>query len=207
MEDAWLAWAKRLQGLASTGMHFCKDEFDRERYDEVADIANRMLAALGDVPVERIHKLFPDFARAYATPLVEVRGAVIDNGRILLVREACDGLWTLPGGYADIGISPSENVVKEIREEATLKVSARSLYGIRHKAKHEYDPDPRDFYKLFFICDLEDTADPKPGSEVTAAGFFDPADLPPLSTGRTLEKDIALAFDFQSNPHRLSIFD
>lgn len=207
MENLWLRWAKRLQGIASTGLHYSQDDFDKERYAEVASIANEMLALLGDVPVERIRNLVSDFADGYATPKVDVRGAVIENEQVLLVREVSDGLWTLPGGFADVGISPGENIVKEIWEEATLKVSASAVYGIRHKARHQYDPDARDFYKIFFICESCDDSAPCPGPEVTEVGFFDLDDLPPLSTSRVLEKDIAAAFKFKDDPQKLSLFD
>lgn len=207
MEDAWLAWAKRLQGIASTGLHFGAEAFDKERYAEVASIANDMLAALGNVPLNRIEGLVSDFAQGYATPKVDVRGAVIENDQILLVKEASDGLWTLPGGFADVGISPGENVVKEIWEEATIKVSAEAVYGIRHKARHEYAPDARDFYKIFFLCISTDKAVPRPGPEVTEVGFFDLETLPPLSTSRVLQKDIAAAFDFRQDPRRTLLFD
>src|SRR5262249_26893893 len=94
MEDQWLTWAKRLQAIASTGLHFCKDDFDRQRYREVATIAHSMLASLGNIPIERVEGLFSDFAKGYATPKVDVRGAVIEDGKVLLVREKSDGRWT-----------------------------------------------------------------------------------------------------------------
>lgn len=207
MENLWLARAKRLQGVASTGLHYSRDEYNKERYAEIAEISNEMLAQLGNVPITRIQDLVSDFAMGYATPKVDVRGAVIENEEILLVREVSDGLWTLPGGFADVGISPGENVVKEIWEEASLKVNANAIYGIRHKARHEYDPDARDFYKIFFLCEACDKTTPQPGSEVTEVGFFCLGELPPLSTSRVLEKDIAAAFTFKDDPQRLSLFD
>jgi ADP-ribose pyrophosphatase YjhB (NUDIX family) len=166
-----------------------------------------MLASLGNVPIGRIEGLVADFAQGYATPKVDVRGAVIENDRVLLVKEAVDGLWTLPGGYADVGISPSENVVKEIWEEASIRVSATGLYGIRHKAKHEYDPDTRDLYKLFFVCEKLDDREPAPGVETSAVGFFGLDSLPPLSRGRVIEKDIAAAFAFRRDASKLALFD
>ena len=51
MEDQWLKWAKQLQAIASTGLHFSKEDFDRERYREVATIAHSMLASLGNIPI------------------------------------------------------------------------------------------------------------------------------------------------------------
>ena len=207
MEDKWLAWAKRLQALASTGLHYGEGEFDRERYAEIEGIANQMLATLGNVPVRRIQELVSEFAQGYATPKIDVRGAVFENDKVLLVKEASDGLWTLPGGFADVGISPGENVVKEIWEEATIKVSANAVYGIRHKARHEYDPDVRDFYKLFFLCDKRCSGSARPGPEVTDVGYFGIGELPPLSTGRVIEKDILAAFNFKNNPSALAMFD
>jgi ADP-ribose pyrophosphatase YjhB (NUDIX family) len=200
MEDEWLRIAKRLQAIASTGLFFTKDHHDRERYVEVAKIANQMLSMLGNVPVSRIHSLVSDFAKGYATPRVDVRGAVIRNDKVLLVRESTDGLWTLPGGYADVGLSPQENVVKEIWEEARIRVEVLGLYAIRHKAKHEYDPDARDFYKLFFACQPIDDVEPLPsGLETTDVGYFSYDELPPLSRGRVIEKDIDAAFRFRVN--------
>ena len=203
----WLAWAKRLQAIASTGMHYTRGQYDKERYAEIAAIANGMLAALANVPVSRIHNLVPDFATGYSTPLVDVRGAVFEGDKILLVREISDGLWTLPGGFADVGKSPGENVVKEVWEEATIRVTPAALYGVRHKAKHEYDPDTRDFYKLFFLCERLDDCPPQPGAETAAVGFFGRDEIPPLSSGRILAKDLAAAFEFKANPHELSLFD
>lgn len=171
MEDRWLTWAKQLQAIASTGLSFCKDEFDQERYGEIAHIANSMIAQLGTVPIERIEGLVSDFAKGYATPKVDVRGAVIEKDKILLVRERSDGCWTLPGGFADVGRSAAENVVKEIREEAGIAVSARSLYSVRHKAKQPYEPDARDFYKLFFICERTDLTAPSARGETTDVDF------------------------------------
>jgi hypothetical protein len=67
MEDLWLTWAKRLQGIASTGIHFSRDQYDKERYGEVASIAHQMLASLASVPVSRIQGLVSEFARGCDT--------------------------------------------------------------------------------------------------------------------------------------------
>ena len=207
MENTWLAQAKRLQALASTGLHFCTDDFERERLEEIAEIAHSMLAQLGNVPLERISGLVPDFAQRYSTPMIDVRGAVIEGDRILLVREATDGCWALPGGYADIGLSAAENIIKEIREEAGLTVTARALYSVTHKAKGLYRPDVRDFYKLYFLCERQGTQPPLAGSEATEAGFFAPDQLPPLSQGRTVERDIREAFAFHQGRTTQVMFD
>lgn len=207
MESQWLTYAKRLQAIASTGLYFSKDEFDRERYQEIAGMANRMLAELANVPVERISSLVSDFAKGYMTPKVDVRGAVIEGKEVLLVREKSDGFWTLPGGFADVGRSAAENVVKEIREEAGITVSASRLYTVRHKAKQPYDPDARDFYKLFFLCDRIDATEPYPGSDTIDVGFFAMDRLPQLSRGRVVESDIEAAFAFHDGSMQITTFD
>jgi ADP-ribose pyrophosphatase YjhB (NUDIX family) len=207
MEDQWLAWGKRLQAVASTGLHFTTDPYDRERYFEVADIANGMLAQLGRVPIARVEGLVSDFAKGYATPKVDVRGAVIRDGHVLLVQEKTDRRWTLPGGFADVGYSPAENIVKEIREEAGLAVVASRLYCVRHKAKHPYNPDVRDFYTLFFLCDADGDEEPAPGHETLEARYFAFNALPELSRSRVLEADIFAAFAFHENPALATAFD
>jgi ADP-ribose pyrophosphatase YjhB (NUDIX family) len=208
MESSWLTYAKRIQSIADTGMTFATDDFDKERYQEGADIGNKMLAELGNVPIERIENLLGDLGNGYATPKVDVRGAVVNNNKILLVREKTDGLWALPGGYADSGLSASQNVKKEISEEAQIEVTVTSLYAIKHKAQHDYAPDVREFYKLFFLCKQNDErVMATPGMEVSDVDFFSFSQLPPLSTGRVNLNDIETAFAASAGKLAKVLFD
>ena len=208
MESTWLTYAKRIQSIADTGMTFATDDFDKERYQELADIGNKMLAELGNVPIERIENLLGDLGNGYATPKVDVRGAVVNNNKILLVREKTDGLWALPGGYADSGLSASQNVKKEISEEAQIEVTVTSLYAIKHKAQHDYAPDVREFYKLFFLCKQNDErVMATPGMEVSDVDFFSFSQLPPLSTGRVNLNDIETAFAASAGKLAKVLFD
>lgn len=161
----------------------------------MGEIAQQMMADLADQPVHAIPELFPGYGTHYATPMVDVRGAIFSDQGILLVKEKSDQRWTLPGGYADVGRSAGENVIKEICEEAGLHVSVAKLFAIRHKAKHDYDPDLRDFYKFFFLCDWDQNQVAAPGDETSEVGFFGLDQLPTLSTGRVTQKDIELAFE------------
>jgi ADP-ribose pyrophosphatase YjhB (NUDIX family) len=207
MENQWLTWAKRLDAIASTGLHYCKDQFDRERYEEVAALARSMMASLGNISIDAIENLMPVHAKGYVTPKVDVRAAVIEDGEILLVREKSDGLWTLPGGFAEVGLAPSENVIKEVREEAGIRVTVTGLYSIRHKAKHAYNPDIRDFYKMYFLCQQVGEEAVTPGAEVMDAAFFAPDHLPALSRGRVIESDISGAFAFHDSPAPMAVID
>ncbi len=182
MENQWLWKAKRLQAIAGTGIAFATDPFDVERYEEVSQIALELLADLAQQPIERVAGLVKEEATGYVTPKIDVRAAVFHEDRILLVREKRDGLWTLPGGFADVGLSPAENIEKEVLEEAGILVKASYLYSIRHKAKGEYDSDVQDYYKLFFLCEGENCHNPVPGAETSGAAYFALDRVPPLST-------------------------
>lgn len=206
MEDTWLGWAKRLQAIAATGLAYTEGPYDRERYTEIDAIAGQMLAALFSLPIERLAALAPD-TTIYPTPKIDVRGAVIDGDRILLVREGVTGRWTLPGGFAEIGLSAAENVVKEIAEEACIDVAVDRLYAIRHKAKGPFLPDPRDFYKFYFLCSPTSDREPQPGPEVTGVGFFALDALPELCTDRIVAEDLERAFDYRRSPASLPLID
>src|SRR5262249_59433055 len=92
--------------------------------------------------------------QGYATPKIDVRGAVFDANRVLLVREQSDGLWTLPGGWADVGESPAEAVVREIREESGFETQVCKLVALYDRNKHGHPPMLFHVYKAFFLCDL-----------------------------------------------------
>ena len=135
----WIAWARRLQAIAQNGLMFSQDPFDRERYEHVRNVAAEILAAFSDLDTALISHLLSG-EQGYATPKVDVRGAVFRENRVLLVREHSDGLWTLPGGWADVGESPAEAVVREIREESGFETQVCKLVALYDRNKHEHPP-------------------------------------------------------------------
>lgn len=208
MEDPWLAHAKRLHAIAESGLAFAEDPFDVERYEEIARIARTMLAHLANTPLKNIDNLVTPDIKRYVTPMVEVRGAIFKDKKILLVQEKADGLWTLPGGYADVGLSAAENIEKEVFEESGIKVSTERLFSIRHKAKGPYPGDIREFYKLFFLCQLTNSdQEPCSGLETLDVGYFTLEGLPALSTGRTSLRDIEDAFEAIEDAENRVSFD
>ena len=207
MENQWLAYVKRLEAIASTGLFFGESDFDKERYEEIHAIAMDMMASLGKVPIKQLNGLIDDSGTGYVTPKIDVRAAIIQSNEILLVQEELDGLWTLPGGYADLGISGADNIIKEVWEEASIEVKTTKLYGVFHKAKHHYDQDIRDFYKMFFLCEQVGDSLPAPGMETKAVGYFNPNKLPPLSKGRIIEEHIQLAFRHMNDQKLPTDFD
>ena len=205
MNPQWLEWARRLQATAQSGLAFTENPFERERYEEVQQIAAEMMAAKSGDNVEQLLDLFTDEA-GYATPKVDVRGVVIDRDEILLVRERRDGRWTLPGGFADVGVSPAENVVKEIREESGYQTRAVKLLAAYDRSRHPHGPYAYQIYKLFFLCELEG-GEAQASIETSEIGFFAEGDLPSLSTPRVTEGQIRRMFAHYRHPEWPTDFD
>ena len=66
-------------------------------------------------------RLYPD------QPLVGVGAVVISEGKILLEKrknEPGKGKWSIPGGLVDLGESPEQAVIREVKEETCLEVDA-----------------------------------------------------------------------------------
>lgn len=205
-DPRWLGWARRLQALSQTGLAFSRDPFDRERYEELREIAVEMMAAQSGADLAPIRDLFAQ-QHGYATPKMDVRGVVFLDEEILLVRERRDGLWTLPGGWADVGDTPSQAVVREIREESgylTRPVKLLALWD-RTRQGHAH-PYPFHVYKLFVRCELEG-GEPQDSAETEGARFFAEDQIPKLSIPRVTPAQIARLFEHLRDPERPADFD
>ncbi len=205
MEPSWLTWARALQAIAQSGLHFGADRFDLERYEQVRAIAAAMFEAGAGEPAQQLVNLFRQDI-GYATPKVDVRGAAFRDDRILLVRERSNGLWALPGGWADVNTTPSNSVEREIHEESGFTARAVRLVAALDRNRHVTQSFPFTVYKLFFLCELTGGA-AQPGSETTHVGFFTPDDLPPMSEGRTTPTHIRRMFQHWRNPTLPPDFD
>ena len=198
-EPDWLVWARELQAIAQTGLTFTENQYDVDRYRAIERLAATMMAAGSGTDIARIAELFAG-QTGYATPKVDVRGAVIRGDEILLIREASDGRWALPGGWADVNQSPAECVVREVLEESGYEVRATKLTAVWDRSRRGHlPPFPFHVYKMFFLCELVGGA-ARPSHETTAVGFFRPDALPELSTGRTLASQIHLMFEHHRDP-------
>jgi ADP-ribose pyrophosphatase YjhB (NUDIX family) len=207
IQPQWLLWARELQAVAQVGLTYTQNIYDRERYEALRTLSAKIMAEYSGVDAEKVKNLFRDQA-GYATPKVDVRGAVFHGCEVLLVQEIIDGgRWTLPGGWADVNATPSENAVREVREEAGLTVTAKKLAIVcdRDKAGH-LPPYPFHIYKLFFLCEAVGVC-AKKGGETGEARYFPVDDLPNLSTDRVLPGQIRRLYEHSLNPSLPTDFD
>jgi ADP-ribose pyrophosphatase YjhB (NUDIX family) len=130
----------------------------------------------------------------YATPKVDLRAGVIQENKILLAREISDGMWSLPGGWADVGESPVRGIEREVFEETGFTVKVKRLIAIKDRSLHPYlPPYPHHIYKLFFLCDLRGGVAGE-SIEISEVGFFNRHEIPPLSESRSILQDIQMMF-------------
>ena len=202
----WLVQLQRVRAIAQTGLAYGKDAYDLERYQELQEIAVDLLASLLQAPPEIVRDVYlPE--KGYPTPKVDVRAGVFRDDRILLVQEASDGLWTLPGGWADEHDSPAANTVREVEEESGYQVRAERLVAIKDLHLHPYQPRRLErIYKFFFLCGLEG-GEASTSLETSAVAWFSLDDLPALSNGRTLAEDIAMLQAHREDPSISCYFD
>jgi ADP-ribose pyrophosphatase YjhB (NUDIX family) len=190
-DPKWLLWVRELQAMAQTGLAFSHDPYDLERYRRLRAIAAEMLSAGSGAELSFVQSLLEQ-DMGYATPKVDVRGAVFRDDRILLVREVSDGGWTMPGGWADVNQSARECVEREILEESGFEARARKLVALHdYRRQGQSRVQPYSIYKVFFLCELVG-GEARTSLETDAVAFFLPDALPTLSVGRTNRDQIEL---------------
>jgi len=205
METKWLEWARTLQAIAQNGLTYTKDPFDIERYESVRQIAAEIIASHSDSDLGYIRDLLKGEA-GHTTPKVDVRGAVFRDGAILLVRERHDGLWTLPGGWADVNESPSEAVVREVYEESGYRTRAVKLLALYDRRKHAHTPHQYHIYKIFFQCEVTGGS-PSESAETDGVAFFRQDEIPELSISRVTPAQIGRLFEHYRHPDWPTDFD
>lgn len=205
MDSQWLEWARKLQAIAQNGLTYSKNPFDIERYKSLSVIAAEIVANYSDMELGYVLNLFAQ-EEGYATPKVDVRGAVFRGDTLLLVREREDGCWTLPGGWADVGDSPSEVAVREVYEESGYHTRAVKLLAIYDRDRHGHPPLFHYVYKLFFQCELV-SGSPSTSIETDEVAFFGEDEIPQLSLTRVVPAQVTRLFEHYRHPDWPTDFD
>ncbi len=203
-QPKWVEWAREIFSLSQAGLAYSKNEFDIERYKRLQEITAEMIESQSDVSKESVLESF-SMQAGYATPKIDVRGAVVHEGKILLIQERTDERWAMPGGWADLGNAPASVAEREVWEESGYRVKAEKVVAVLDANRIE----PMEFYhafKIIFLCSLVD-GEPRTSNETMAVGFFDLNDLPPLSLFRTNENMLREVFAHVKDPSRPTVFD
>jgi ADP-ribose pyrophosphatase YjhB (NUDIX family) len=193
--------SRELHAMAQAGLTYAKDPYDLQRYGRLMEISS--LVAREATGVEGF--TWPPMV-GHPTPKIDVRGLVFRGDEILLVHEATSGRWSVPGGWAEVNLTPAENVEKEIREETGYTCRATRLVSMIDRHHAGYPPHPHWIYKLFFLCKLV-SGDAQPDHEILQVGFFRLDSLPPLDIARVQEADIRLGFQHKNDPTLPAYFD
>jgi ADP-ribose pyrophosphatase YjhB (NUDIX family) len=202
----WFDIAKRLKAISQAGRFFAKNEYELNRHLEIEDICARIVAEYSGENPEQVKYLLQQDS-GYPTPKVDCRGVCFRDNKILLVREVEDGLWTLPGGWCDQGLTPAQNCEREIWEESGFTARSVRLLAV-YDRDHQGHAHPYLFsiYKLFFLCEITG-GEAKPSVETSEVAFFGEHEIPPLSQGRTLPRQIARFFEQYRDPSLPVDFD
>jgi ADP-ribose pyrophosphatase YjhB (NUDIX family) len=203
---AWLDFARRIAAIAGTGLHYTDAQYDRERYEQLREIAAEMMALGSGLSPGQILDFLGN-QTGYHTPRLDVRGAIFRGDEILLVQEAQDGKWAMPGGFLDVGLTGAQAIEKEVREESGLIVKASRLVGYIDRDKRgDIPPYVFHIHKLFFLCEeLGGTL--TPSYETLDARFWPLNGLPDLSGGRTLDWQIEAIVARRDDPNLPPFFD
>ncbi|MBM7587804.1 ADP-ribose pyrophosphatase YjhB (NUDIX family) [Bacillus pakistanensis] len=205
MEPKWLTYAKKLQAIAQAGLTYSKDPYDIERFEEIRNISVEIMNDYTGIGQEQIKEWFTN-ETGYPTPKIDVRGAIIKEEKILLVKEKADGKWALPGGWADMDCSLNENLIKEAIEEAGAQIKPKRIIAIWDRRNHNEPPMPYGCYKIFVECDFI-AGEFERNTETSDARFFSIEELPPLSEGRNTKEQIQLCFDVSRKETHEALFD
>ena len=191
LERQLARWSTALSSIARTGLAFTENIYERERYEEVLHVAADIKAHLeesGDSRRERAHYVqewldnVGEGIPGYVTPKVAI-GAIVgnDDGEILLVKRVPSGVWLFPSGWADVGYSAAEVVVKEVKEETGIDAVPVQLLGVVDGMRMGFTRFG--MYMLMFHCRaVGGTLTPHP-LETGGCGWFSRDDLPQPCVG------------------------
>ena len=187
MNDKILEWAVKIQSIAQAGLTYGHDSYDRERYEQLRHIAAEMVVERADIPVDTVKDLFCN-----------------ESG--LLVHEK-NGTWSLPGGWCDVDQSVASNVIKEVKEETGLDVTADKLIAVQDWRLHNVRNYAYGVIKLFVLCRKTGGSFVE-NVETTETGYFGREKLPDnLATEKTTAEQIQMCFDAYYNENWKTQFD
>lgn len=181
-----------IAAVARTGLAWSPELYERERYERILELTAELadLLVSGAIPsptalAEDLRKgwlaLVTPGAAGYATPKISTGAACFDaQGQLLLGKRGDTGIWFIPTGWQEVGLTPAENVVKEVREETGILCRPVRLYAVRDTRLHRRSPsdnisaNPSTIHNiaLTFLCEALSSEIKLHPKETQAADFF-----------------------------------
>ena len=184
----FVKYLQRMIALTDTGLTFTKDPFDRERYEDLRSLLSEMLNQESDLDAEEVAEVLKPTS-AYVTPLMDVRAWIVEDEKICLVRGQGENDWALPGGFGEVGYSPTENILKEIEEETGFEAKVERLLAVFDT--NRFQLQSKQYAKFVFECKLLDGQFQK-NQEIADLQFFAIDQLPALSEKRITKEQIEI---------------
>ena len=184
----FVKYLQRMIAITDTGLTFTKDPFDRERYEDLRVLLSEMLEQASDLDADEVAELLKPTS-AYATPLMDVRAWIVEDEKICLVRGQGENDWALPGGFGEVGYSPTENILKEIEEETGFEAKVERLLAVFDT--NRFQLQSKQYAKFVFECKLLD-GQFQENQEIADLQFFAIDQLPNLSEKRITKEQIEI---------------
>ena len=202
--DKLIEYIMEIQSMAQSALFYVKDIYDKERFERLRDIAAEMMALKTELPLETVKTLFcSDYG--YQTPKVDTRAAIFKDDKILLVHER-NGTWSLPGGWCEFNMSPVDNTIKEVKEEAGKDIKVTSVISVQNRDNHNIPPYAYAITKIFYLCE-ETGGDFEENIETTEIAYFAENDLPEMAPEKCNEEQVHMCFEAYHSEYWVTQFD
>ncbi len=127
-------------------------------------------------------KVFLFFIGLFRRMTLGVRGVLINQNQVFLIRHTYVPGWQLPGGGVEAGESAQTSLAREIVEETGFRLTGPGqLFNVY---LNDIVSD-RDHVLVYKCLDFEQAFVFKPNREIAEAGWFDRRQLPPGTTAAT----------------------
>ena len=168
----------KVQSIAKIGLLYSKDPYAITNYTEINGLTKSLLEDFENVKFNRPNYVERDI---YPTPNVSVRTVIFNEARtkVLMVREAGTGTYSLPGGWADLYDSPSQAARNECSQEAGADIDIIRLVGITNRTPFKSSASIPEYVVIFeakLVGELHEHE-----YETDDVGWFDIENLPPIS--------------------------
>jgi 8-oxo-dGTP pyrophosphatase MutT (NUDIX family) len=182
--------------VAQTGIAWTQSNnhlYEQERYERILDLASEAVELLTQGALDELPPSIAAELRAgwmaqivpgragYITPKISTGALCFDaEGKLLLGKRGDNGLWFIPTGWMEVGLTPAENIIKEVREETGIECRPLRIVAVRDtrlsfrniSGKTGHNPAVIHNIALTFLCETLSSEFNLHPLETSEAGFF-----------------------------------